>query len=122
MFSSVHSCSTPYLARSLFRDLFWFLCTQHLNTLVRWQVQGLVSVLFVGCLVVAVHGWFVCVFVGAMVYVVRGDVWPMMLSQYNKLFTEQATWMRFPPIATDRTCNSGSARDVPVWDGLLVSV
>lgn len=33
-----------------------------------------------------VHGWFVCAFVGAVVYVVRGDSWPLLsLSPYCKL-------------------------------------
>ena len=36
-----------------------------------------------GCLAGAVHGWFVGKFVCAMVYVVRGDAWPLLLSPCN---------------------------------------
>ena len=36
--------------------------------------------LFMGGLVVAVHGWFVCAFVGAVIHVVRDNVWHKLLS------------------------------------------
>ena len=39
--------------------------------------------LFVGCLVAAVHGWLICALGGAVIYVVRGDARPMLLSPCN---------------------------------------
>ena len=45
-----------------------------------WFARVLVS--FVGCSVVAGHAWFFGAFVGAVLYVVRGDAWPMLLSKF----------------------------------------
>ena len=72
------------------RGIFWYICqltgVQVSVCYTEKAEQGeQVSVLFVGCLVVAIHGCFVGGFVSAMVGVVCGDAGPLLLCYFLHL-------------------------------------
>lgn len=57
----------------------WYTETKELAREHPLVLAGPNIMLFVGRLVVAVHGWFVCASVGAVIFIVRGDIWPIYI-------------------------------------------
>ena len=63
-----------------------------------------VLLLSVGCLVTAIHDWFVGASVSALVHDVRGDAWPPLLSPCNTqrctMYADPMTLVKAPPLMT----------------------